>query len=168
MIQDTPGRGAHVIVRRAGLPDARMLAELGERTFRESFSAENTPQNMTAYVSKAFDVATIARDIADAGVTYLIGEIDGRASAYAMVRAVTAPGSVRGHAPLELVRFYVDRPWHGSGVARTLMNACDEEARSGSASGSAILARFASMRSAASRTSARRSSCSATTSRPIE
>jgi ribosomal protein S18 acetylase RimI-like enzyme len=46
-----------------------------------------------------------------------------------MVHAVPAPPAVTGPAPLELVRFYVDRPWHGSGVARAMMSACDDEAR---------------------------------------
>jgi ribosomal protein S18 acetylase RimI-like enzyme len=116
-------------VRRATPADAPMLAQLGARTFRESFGSENTPENMAAYLAKAFDVAVIARELADTDVTYLVADTTDRPVGYAMVRVVVAPPEVAGPAPLELVRFYVDRPWHGSGVARTLMSACDDEAR---------------------------------------
>ena len=116
-------------VRRAQVNDAAMLAELGARTFRESFGAENTPENMAAYLEIAFDVSLIARELADLRVTYLVGEIGNAAASYAMVREVDAPASVSGPSPLELVRFYVDDPWHGTGVARMMMDACDDEAR---------------------------------------
>jgi GNAT superfamily N-acetyltransferase len=116
-------------MRRANAADAELLARLGERTFRESFGSENTPQNMSLYLAKAFNLAAIASEISDPNVTYLVGEIDERPAAYAMVRIVEPPPSVTGPSPLELVRFYVDRPWHGAGVAWALMQACDDEAR---------------------------------------
>jgi ribosomal protein S18 acetylase RimI-like enzyme len=129
MTDDTNARAARVRVRCAKPADAEMLAKLGERTFRESFGSENTPENMSWYVAKAFDIAAVAREIAEPNVTYLVGEIEARPAAYAMVRIVEPPATVAGPSPIELVRFYVDRPWHGAGVARTLMEACDDEAR---------------------------------------
>ena len=129
MADDTTARVAHLRMRRANAGDAKMLARLGERTFRDTFGSQNTPENLALYLAKAFDVLVVEREIADPNVTYLVGEIDDRPAAYAMVRKVPAPLSVTGPSPLELVRFYVDRPWHGAGVARTLMQACDDEAR---------------------------------------
>jgi GNAT superfamily N-acetyltransferase len=118
-----------MVVRRADRADASMLAELGARMFRETFERDNTPENMSAYLAKGFDVAAIARELADPSVAYLVGEIEHRPMAYAELRAAAAPAGVTGPAPLELARFYVDRPWHGSGAARALMSACDDEAR---------------------------------------
>jgi len=40
---------------------------------------------------------------------------------------------VTGGAPLEIVRFYVDRPWHGRGVAQQLMEAAVNTARAAGA-----------------------------------
>ena len=61
------------------------------------------------------------------------------------------------HAPVELKRFYVDKPWQGQGLARTLMEAVEQAARAraarascGWASGSATSARRRSIASAAS------------------
>lgn len=129
MADDTTARVAQLRVRRANAADAEMLAQLGERTFRETFGSENTPENMASYVAKAFDVVLVAREIADSKVTYLVGEIDDTPAAYAMVRNSPASPLVTGPSPLEVVRFYVDRPWHGAGLARALMQACDDEGR---------------------------------------
>lgn len=123
-------RDAAVIdVRRAAPADADMLARLGARTFRETFGRENTPENMAAYVTKAFDVLAIAREVADPDILYLVGEAAGQSVAYAMLRAAPAPAAVIAPAPLEIARFYVDLPWHGRGVAHAMMAACDAEAR---------------------------------------
>ena len=118
-----------IAIRHAAVSDATMLADLGARTFRETFESENTAENMASYLAKGFDVAVIARELEDPSVTYLVGEIDRRPVAYAQLRAAPAPPTVPGPSPLELARFYVDRPWHGSGAARALMTACDDEAR---------------------------------------
>ena len=83
-------------VRRASPADAAMLAQLGARTFRETYASENTPENMAAYVAKAFDAAVIARELADPAVTYLVGEMDGQPAAYAIVGSTSAPKSVTG------------------------------------------------------------------------
>ena len=129
MADDTTARVADVRMRHASAADAETLAQLGARTFRETFGSQNTPENMASYLAKAFDVQVVAREIADPSVTYLIGEIDHNPAAYAMVRSVPAPTSVTGPSPLELARFYVDRPWHGVGIANALMKACEDEAR---------------------------------------
>lgn len=115
-------------VRAATVADASAIAAFGARTFAESFGRDNTPEDMTAYLSKAFDVRAVAGELADPRVTYLVGVVDGSLASYAMVREGPAPVAVGGLSPVELVRFYVDRPWHGSGVARAMMAACEAEA----------------------------------------
>ena len=49
---------------------------------------------------------------------------------FAHIRQTPAPPALDGRFALEISRFYVDRPWHGRGIARVLMSACIAEARS--------------------------------------
>ena len=49
---------------------------------------------------------------------------------FAHIRQTPAPSALDGRFALEISRFYVDRPWHGRGIARVLMSACIAEARS--------------------------------------
>jgi ribosomal protein S18 acetylase RimI-like enzyme len=50
-----------------------------------------------------------------------------------MLRWGTAPACVVARRPAEVQRIYVDRPWHGRGVAQALMAAMLEHARNGGA-----------------------------------
>jgi len=41
----------HVTIRRANSDDAKLLAELGAHTFEETFAADNTSEDMAAYLA---------------------------------------------------------------------------------------------------------------------
>jgi GNAT superfamily N-acetyltransferase len=122
-----------VTIRLAGPSDAGWLAALGERTFRETYTAHNTPENMEQYVAGHFGPARQGAELSDPAMTTLVAEVDGRAAGYAQLSRSTPPAAVTGPAPMEVLRFYVDRPWHGQGVAQTLMTATAETARAAGA-----------------------------------
>jgi GNAT superfamily N-acetyltransferase len=122
-----------VTVRPAGPSDATWLAALGERTFRETYTAHNTPENMERYVAEHFGPERQEAELRDPSMTTLVAEIDGRAAGYAQLLRSAPPPAVTGAAPIEVLRFYVDRPWHGQGVAQALMAATMESARAAGA-----------------------------------
>jgi hypothetical protein len=55
----------NIMIRLASALDASMLAELGARTFSETFSADNAAEDMAAYVGSSFSVAAQAAELAD-------------------------------------------------------------------------------------------------------
>jgi ribosomal protein S18 acetylase RimI-like enzyme len=114
---------------RPGVPgDAARLAAFGARTFEETFGAENTPEDMASYMAHAYGIAQQAAELADPAVVTLIAEEGAAMAGYAQLRGRPAPPCVAGPAPIELWRFYVDRPWQGRGVAAALMSAIVEAA----------------------------------------
>ena len=117
-----------VHIRPGASGDAARLAEFGARTFGETFGAENTAENMAAYVAHAYGEAQQAAELADPTVVTLIAEEGPAMAGYAQLRGGNAPPCVAGPAPIELWRFYVDRPWQGRGVAVALMSATLEVA----------------------------------------
>jgi len=107
-----------ISIRRAHPSDAATVAELGRRTFVETFAAQNAPEDLQAYVDATYGEAQQRREIEHPEIVTLLAEEGGEAVAFAQVRrAPTASGDV------ELARFYVDRPFHGRGVASLLMRA---------------------------------------------
>lgn len=116
-------------IRPATAADAAVLSALAEATFRDTFEAENTAEDMDRYVAETFSAATQAAEIADPGGTVLLAEEGAQLAGYAYVVAGGAPPAVEGPAPLELKRFYVDAGSHGRGVAHALMAAVLDEAR---------------------------------------
>ena len=106
-----------------------MLAELGERTFVETFAADNRPEDMAAYLATAFGPEQQLAELTDAHSTFLIAEVDGVAAGYAKLHPGRTPESITGERPIELVRLYVSKAWLGRGVGAALMSECLDEAK---------------------------------------
>lgn len=104
-----------------------MLAELGARTFSDTFAADNTPEDMSAYLASAFSQQQQAGELADTNCLFQIAETDGVAVGYAMLRSENVLPEVTGDNPIELVRLYVARESLGRGVGAALMQACINE-----------------------------------------
>ncbi len=117
------------IIRRGTVDDAELLAEIGARTFSETFAADNSPENMTAYLASSFSLEKQAEELADPHSLFLIAEAAGVAVGYAMLRAGDVEEGITGDNPVELVRLYVSRESLGSGLGAALMQACISEAK---------------------------------------
>jgi ribosomal protein S18 acetylase RimI-like enzyme len=122
---------------RPGRPtDAAELSRFAARIFHESFAADNDPADMLTYMAAAFSPEQQGRELADPANTYLIAESGGAIMGYVLIReGDEVPEGVTARASVEIVRFYVDRAWHGAGVARNLMASALESARSRGARG---------------------------------
>ena len=111
-------------IRSATPSDAPALSALGERTFRDTFAADNRPEDLAAYLAATYTPERQAADLADpARHTLVAVTASGELAGFAQLRAGPAPSCVRGPAPIELLRLYVDRSWHGRGLAWHLMAA---------------------------------------------
>ena len=110
-------------IRTASVADADALAELGVRTFRETFSKDNAPEDMALYLAEHFGGGLQRAELEDRSVVFLLLEAERRPAGYVKLRRGAANG--RGKNPLEICRFYVDRPWHGKGAALELMRAVE-------------------------------------------
>lgn len=119
----------NLIIRSGRADDAELLAELGARTFSETFAANNTPEDMAAYLSSSFSPEQQAAELADPLCLFQIAETNGLAVGYAMLRSGRALDSVTGAQPIELVRLYVSRESLGCGIGAALMQACIAEAQ---------------------------------------
>ena len=117
------------LIRRALVADALLLAELGARTFYDSFAAENNPEDISTYLDASFGPEKQTAELAEPGAIFLIAEIDGIPVGYAQLRRGESPECVSGSEPIELARIYVLQERLGLGVGEALMRACIDEAR---------------------------------------
>ena len=118
------------VIRDATDADAAQLAEFGARTFYESFAADNTPDDMQRHLASAFSPERQLAEIRHPDLDTLIVVAPGeRWAGFAQLRAGKLSEGVPEHGSLELWRFYVDKAWHGQGIAATLMDAAKQRAR---------------------------------------
>jgi ribosomal protein S18 acetylase RimI-like enzyme len=118
-LRNDPSR---IVIRRGEAADAAALAVFGERMFLDTFGPSNDPAHIRAYLDEAFGLTQQSAELADPDTTILLATFDDALVAYAQLRRGPAPACVAHTGAIELQRFYLDRPAHGSGLASTLMD----------------------------------------------
>jgi len=121
------------LIRRATAADAHALADLAARTFAETFAHSCSASDMALHLTTHYSPALQGAEIANPAVDVLLALDDEVLAGFAQLRAgEVAPACVQAcvqaDTPIELWRFYVDRPWHGRGLATALMPAAVEAA----------------------------------------
>lgn len=113
--------------RTATAADAELMARIGPQTFSETFGHLYSPENLAAFL-KNHSVENWTAELTDPLFTVRIAEQDGEAVGFAKVGPPGLPFETKGPTA-ELRQLYVLGPWHGTGVARALMDWVLDEAR---------------------------------------
>ena len=104
---------------RPALPaEAPALTTLALRLFQETYGGRIPPEAIAEHVAAAFRPEVQLAELQAPDGCVLVAVEEDRLLAYAQLRPAPAP------ATLEVARFYVDSPWHGTGLAGQLMAAC--------------------------------------------
>jgi ribosomal protein S18 acetylase RimI-like enzyme len=109
-----------VTFRDATPADAAVLADLGARTFADTFGHLYRPEDLAAFLA-GHRVEAWAAELADPAFAVRIGEAAGEAVAYAKMGPAKLPITPPVGA-IELRQFYVLATHHGVGVAPVLMD----------------------------------------------
>ena len=123
--------GAHPVapaVRQLDPSDAPLLAALGRRLWVESYEGVMRPEDIAAFVDEQFAPQRVEARLRDPRERTILADVGGEPAGYATLRDGPPDGHEVGARPVELLRFYVDRRWHGRGVAHALFEACREDA----------------------------------------
>jgi GNAT superfamily N-acetyltransferase len=106
-------------------PDAdvgRRLIPVARHIFSETFGHLYDPAQFEAFCDDVFSPAgRMGRDLAAPEVRWHVATVDGEPIGYAKLVPLRAPAIDLAPGSLELQQLYVLSPWHGSGVAETLM-----------------------------------------------
>ena len=115
------------VLRDAGPADAAALAELGRRSFTESFGHLYRPADLAAFL-ESHSEAKWRAELSDPAFSVRLAEDESVAAAYAKIGPPTLPFAPGGRS-IELRQLYVLKPWHGTGLADALMRWAIAEAR---------------------------------------
>ena len=100
--------------------DATALADVGGRTFVETFGHLYSEEDLAAFM-RIHTAESWADELANPELNILLVENEGRPVAYAKVAPRSLPYEPDGPA-MELRQFYVLKPWQGAGIAPKLMD----------------------------------------------
>ena len=109
--------------------DAKMLSELGAKTFYDTFARDNTPANIEAYLKASFSPEIQFNELSEPDNIFLIIESENKPIGYAQLILNSKDKSINRTKPLEIRRIYASKEYQGKGVGKELMQATIREAR---------------------------------------
>jgi len=98
------------------------LSSLSKQTFQETFGAQNTESDMTAYLAKSFSTEQLLKELHTPGCTFYFARIDGKVIGYMKLNTGAAQSDLKESDSLEIERIYLLQPWQGTGIAAAMMN----------------------------------------------
>lgn len=107
--------------------DAALMADIGARSFTETFGHLYTPENLAAFLVNHSE-ANWHGELTDPRYAVRLAFDGETAIGFAKVGPPSLPFEVTGPTA-ELRQLYVLKPWHGAGVAAVLMDWALAEAR---------------------------------------
>ena len=111
---------------KANVTTATQLAELGRKTYSDTFAATTRPEDLAAYLAETFGPELQLAELQNSDITYLLAHMQGQLVGYAKLRDNATLGLPIGQDPaghLELVALYVAQDWIGTGLGAALMRA---------------------------------------------
>ncbi|WP_243286289.1 GNAT family N-acetyltransferase [Geothrix terrae] len=118
-----------ITIRTATPKDAAILADLGARTFRETFEPHTSGPDLEAFLAAAYGEAIQRAELTDPSRPARILEVDGVPAGFLQLRLGHREPGVPGERPVELQRIYVLREAQGGGRGAALMAEAMEMAR---------------------------------------
>lgn len=109
-----------LVIKKAELNDASALEKISVETFKETFAAQNTKEDMDLFLKECFNLDAINNEIADPEITYYMALLNDELAGYVKVRKGSDPG-LKTPNGLEITRIYVYEKFHGKKVGAALM-----------------------------------------------
>lgn len=109
-----------VIIRKANLDDAKTLAELGAKTFFDTYHNDNTPEDMADYITKYFNINVLQVELLDKNTLFFVAETNQELIGYIKLNLI-GNSYIPNEKAMEVSRFYVDKQFQGHKLGAKLM-----------------------------------------------
>lgn len=114
---------------KANLNDVQLLQELSIQTFNDTFKDQNSPENMKAYLDKAFNLPQLEKEMANNSSEFYFIYYNEELAGYIKVNTNDAQSENMGNDSLEVERIYIKRDFQKHGLGKYLLNQAIEIAR---------------------------------------
>lgn len=119
----------NIIIRQAGVEDAKLIADISHQTFYETFAEHNTKEDMDKFLHQQFTKGKLILEVgAKENIFLLAYDTDGLAG-YVKLRDERVPLSLGNSNAMEVARLYAMTNRIGKGIGAALMQASIEIAK---------------------------------------
>ena len=116
-------------IRKINIQDLEKLKGIGKLTFAETFSSENSEENMKEYLENGFSTEKLTAEQTDQNAEFYFAELDGKTIGYLKVNVGQSQTEIKDKNALEIERIYVLKEFHGKKVGQILYDKAIELAK---------------------------------------
>ncbi|PAF32588.1 GNAT family N-acetyltransferase [Paenibacillus sp. 7516] len=102
--------------------DLQTLLKISIDTFHDTFKDQNTPENMQAYLAKAFHSEQLERELANPSSDIYFVYFNDEVAGYLKVNVNDAQSEKMGEEFLEIERIYIRNQFQNHGLGKHLLN----------------------------------------------
>ncbi|MDD9148825.1 GNAT family N-acetyltransferase [Sporolactobacillus sp. CQH2019] len=111
-----------VKIKKCTFEDLLILQRMSHETFNETFVHQNSPENINAYLEKAFNLKRLGKELSDISSQFFFVYLDNEIAGYLKVNINNAQSEEMGDEALEIVRIYIKNEFQKHGLGRYLLN----------------------------------------------
>ena len=117
-------------IRKANTQDIEKLKEIGRLTFFETFSSDNSEENMKEYLKNGFSTEKLNDELSDPNAEFYFCELKGKVIGYLKVNSGQSQTELKDNKAFEIERIYVFKEFHGKKAGQLLYDKAIELAKS--------------------------------------
>jgi diamine N-acetyltransferase len=109
-------------IKTCSLEDLQTLREISIETFNDTFKEQNSPENMNAYLEKAFNLKQLEKELSNSSSQFLLVYINNEIAGYLKININDAQSEDMGDESLEIERIYIQNNFQKHGLGKLLIN----------------------------------------------
>ncbi|MGM8216609.1 GNAT family N-acetyltransferase [Bacillaceae bacterium W0354] len=102
--------------------DLHQLQEISVETFNDTFKDQNSPENMKAYLEKAFNMNQLERELSNRSSQFFFVNVNDKIAGYLKINVNDAQAEEMGEDSLEIERIYIRSQFQKQGLGKYLLN----------------------------------------------
>jgi len=115
-------------IKKCNLEDLHTLQAISYETFNETFKEQNSPENLNAYLERAFNLRQLEKELCNHSSPFFFVYFNHEVAGYLKVNTNDAQSEDMGDESLEMERIYIKRPFQKHGLGKYLLNTAMEMA----------------------------------------
>ncbi len=119
----------NIHVKKVNPHDIYRLQQIGRQTFLETFSSDNTEENMVTYLEESFSLPKLNTELEDNNSEFYFAELDNNIIGYLKLNWGKSQTEIQDENTLEIERIYVLKDFYGKNIGQLLFQKAKDIAK---------------------------------------
>lgn len=111
-----------ITIKKCTIENLRMLHKISYVTFNETFKHHNSPENMDAFLERAFNLNQLEKELSNRSSQFFFIYLNDEVAGYLKININDAQSEEMGDESLEIERIYIKKEFQKHGLGKYLLN----------------------------------------------